>query len=163
MDFVDEYVVEYIDASQLDGLFSLSNDDCSGVATETSTSNATTDFENDTGDDEYVPPKRSLRSNRKESQERRGKRGRPAKPLRLRMSSQELANLDPDTKRHKQQRFKNNEASRLSRFKRRQMDLKLDDQCQMFEKENRRLREMLKSHNQMHKKLRAFFVGIKFK
>lgn len=128
-----------------------------------------TEFEDDDGDEEYHPPspvERKMRLRERSNKRDRGdgyvkKRGRPAKPIRTHLTPRELAHLDPHAKKDKVLRFKNNEASRLSRFKRRQKDLKLGDQCDLFEEENKDLRRMLKAHKRLHSRLRALIIGEK--
>lgn len=169
----DEYVVEYIDESELEDI-------SVGAAAATSPATATVDessssiaidikyeVDDDDGDEDYIPEPEQARNKKRRSTRNilyapEKKRGRPAKPLRTHLTPRELVNLDPEAKMHKVSRFKNNEASRLSRFKRRQKDLKLGEQCDMYENENRDLRRALKKHNLLHKQLRALVVGMKF-
>lgn len=132
--------------------------------TSAPTSSATTENEQEEEEDsdvEYKPPVPKKKRNRSLSSSEGKKRGRPAKPLKKAINPRELRNLAPEEKLYKVRRFKNNEASRLSRFNRRQKDLKLGEQCDMFADENEDLRRVLKAHNRLHNKLRALIVGIK--
>lgn len=156
-------MVEFIDESLLE--------DSTSVVVATAEikveSNVCSDFEEDDKDEDYKPPTPKAERIRRRNTGGYGggyekKRGRPAKPLRTHLTPRELANLPPEAKLHKVQRFKNNEASRLSRFKRRQADLKLSEQCDMYESENKDLRRALKKSNRLHKQLRALVIGIKF-
>lgn len=154
-------MVEFIDESLIE-------DNTSVVVTTADIkveSNVSSDFEEDDRDEDYKPPTPKAERTRRSNTGYGGyekKRGRPAKPLRTHLTPRELANLPPEAKLHKVQRFKNNEASRLSRFKRRQADLKLSEQCDMYESENKDLRRALKKSNRLHKQLRALVIGIKF-
>lgn len=167
-DYYEEYVVEYIDESQLLGGELCTKDPSSAGEGDTrAESRENSEFEDDDRDADYQPPEPQRRTRSRGSSISSScggyvkKRGRPAKPLRTHLTPRELANLEPEAKEHKVLRFKNNEASRLSRFKRRQKDLKLSEQCEMFESENKDLRRLLKSHKRLHKQFRALIVGIK--
>lgn len=174
VDCYSEYVVEYVDESQLDGASDVFTTNPSSVATTAiDESQPNTDVEEDDGDEEYRPSS-STRTERRRLRTRCNsnassysggsvkKRGRPAKPIRTHLTPRELANLLPEARKHKVERFRNNEASRLSRFKRRQKDLKLTEQCDMFESENKDLRRVLKAHKRLHSQLRELIVNIKF-
>lgn len=151
----DEYTVEYIDESELI-LPSSQN------ITPSSSAVQTENEEEEDSDEENKPPTPKSCRNRRHSNVSEGKRkGRPPKPLRKTINPKELANLPPEAKLYKVRRFKNNEASRRSRFNRRQKDLKLGEQCELFEEENVDLRRVLKAHKRLHKKLRALIINIK--
>lgn len=177
MDMIEEFVEEYVDDAELGELLSFmagkeNNHPPSSTCTENGESRATSDtsnvnseFEDDATDEDYKPPtvmtRQKSRGNNSSRSLAMKKRGRPAKPIRSALPARELVNLPPEKKRHVEQRFKNNEASRRSRFKRRQKDLKLSEQCELYESENVDLRRILKAHNRLHKKLRNLIINIK--
>lgn len=173
-----EYVVEYVDESLLNSTTSTpgstapSSPEQKVVFADESAAN--TEFEDDDRDEDYKPPMTKKKDVGRKLRARGGsvssvgsgfgaekKRGRPQKPLRTHLTAKELANLEPEEKKHKELRFKNNEASRLSRFKRRMKDVRLSEQCDLYDRENRELRKILKVNKKLHKELRALIVGIK--
>lgn len=70
---------------------------------------------------------------------RAGKRGRPPKHARS-ISSDDYSLLDPEEAKYREMRDRNNEASRKSRYKRKQKEGRLSDDCEYLENENLKLR-----------------------
>ncbi|XP_022900193.1 DNA ligase 1-like [Onthophagus taurus] len=91
------------------------------------------DFVDDENDKDYIP------AEEEESIVKKPKRGRPPKRGKS-ISSDDYSQLEPQEARYREMRDRNNEASRRSRYKRKQKEMKVVDELSLEEERNVRLK-----------------------
>ncbi|GJQ69501.1 hypothetical protein Trydic_g6605 [Trypoxylus dichotomus] len=121
-------------------------------------------------DDEYKPPVKfahiagdnrlpTLYEVPSDEAVRAGKRGRPPKHARS-ISSDDYSCLDPDEARYREMRDRNNEASRKSRYKRKQKEEQLSGEREDLELENIRLKAQVEELQQTVERYRENLMKV---